>query len=315
VTRVALLFAGSVALAGCTAVLGLSDVVDGTFTGSGGAAASGGGTSTSPSGAGGLGGAPTTSSSASGGGATTTVGVGGMGGADPCVLYPDYAKLVFDDGASNHWRLGDAAGSAGAAESIGGRTGIYGGSGPALEVPGVVPPDTAARFNGANSEISSVANISSVFHDGKPFSVELWLGTPTLSTADPLRILARHSSSATDGWELALVPSSSEHHVRFTFWHDTVASVAEHDVSLVSNSWHHVVAAFDGTSLIVYLDGVPKMPVPAGQQLDNINTSFYFGCDGSQCLVGTLDELALYPMALPPERVALHAAWPKLCTP
>ena len=80
----------------------------------------------------------------------------------------------------------------------------------------------------------------------------------------------------------------------------TVADIA-------SRTWHHVAATWNGTELVLYLDGVAVDSTPAAAM--SLDSSEAVGVSNSSDTLGfngAVDELAVYDYALSAEQVEMH---------
>jgi hypothetical protein len=75
-------------------------------------------------------------------------------------------------------------------------------------------------------------------------------------------------------------------------------------------AWHHVVVVFDrDAATIVYVDGVAATTAGAMTGSVSNTSSFLVGKSGNASFgyfAGDLDEVAIYPSALPAARVTAH---------
>ena len=83
-------------------------------------------------------------------------------------------------------------------------------------------------------------------------------------------------------------------------------NLAQSDTELAIDTWHHVAATYDGTSIRLYLDGAAD-----GAPVDSSTLGFHpstvhiggANIDDGQNLVGQIDELTLYERALEPGEI------------
>jgi hypothetical protein len=67
----------------------------------------------------------------------------------------------------------------------------------------------------------------------------------------------------------------------------------------VAGTWYHVAAAYDGTTLSVYVNGVLEASATSSLSVENNATSMSIGgLPSSNYFTGTLDEVAVYDKVL-----------------
>jgi hypothetical protein len=79
---------------------------------------------------------------------------------------------------------------------------------------------------------------------------------------------------------------------------------------LPSGAYHHVVAAFTGSLIVLYVDGVAVDGKPSVLSIPDHDGAFTFGSksDTFAPFAGTIDEMAVYGHALDAARVQVHHA-------
>jgi hypothetical protein len=88
-------------------------------------------------------------------------------------------------------------------------------------------------------------------------------------------------------------------------WEDFNGSIV-----LSLNTWHHVVVVYDGTTMIIYVDGLrdPNTNAASGIMIGGLNSNVYVGMrqGGSWGPTdGYIDEVRIYNRALSPEEIRL----------
>jgi hypothetical protein len=227
------------------------------------------------------------------------------GGDGPPITY---AQEVLADAPSGYWRLGEATGATTAKDASGkGVDATYHGA-VTLQVKGAIAgdADTAAGFDGS----TSYADAGNVFQFAgtAACSFEAWL-QPTVDTSYH-GILSRSDriSAPSEGYLLFVEPAPQpllaferiETTTHFTVESSSVATTA---------TWVHMVATYDGTTGLVYFDGVQQGTGPAAFALTGATSNFVIGAEaggGDVWFLGNLDEVAVYDHVLAASRVLAH---------
>ena len=220
-----------------------------------------------------------------------------------------YRDVVAADVPTAWYRLGEAAGATTATDSTSNALhGTY--TNVAAGVPGALAVDTntAARFPGVNdgTDQISVPDNAKLNFTTSDFSVEAWVRT----TTNGERAIIGKSAGTVPNWRLTVTDDSGQTgRVRSVIEDGTVSRTAYGPAIRVDDgNWHHVLAVYDrdvGTT--IYVDGVGQST--AGPMTGSVsNTSpLRIGDTGSYPpLIGDLDEVALYPVALTAARAAAH---------
>lgn len=221
-----------------------------------------------------------------------------------------YQQRVMDAGPMFYWRLGESSGSS-ANDAVGHNRGTMSGSftrGAAGAIAG--DSDTATTFTG-NSSASRV-HTSEVVLDQQRFAVEAWLKTTTTKGG---RIIGfGNGTSGTSG--------KSDRHVymqndgRLTFGvsalgNFTVTSPAAYN----DGKYHHVVAQLSSAGMQLYVDGVLVGSNTVIQTANEYNGYWRVGGDDlsgwpnrptSNDIAATIDDVAVYPNALPVGEIRAH---------
>lgn len=223
-----------------------------------------------------------------------------------------WEQVVREDGPSNWWRLGEAAGVTTAVDSS------AEGSGPgSVQTPvvrgtgGLVSgdPDTAMSFNG-----DSAVNLPSDLLMSRAKTVELWFK----STGSGV-LIGQWNANANNGNHAPLIYVGSDGLLRAGTWGSRGKDAYVTSATSVVNDGktHHVVLASTGTSHTVYLDGVQigessTVSDPLDMAYSAIGSAAALGWPGVPSgtgwfpFRGSIDEVAIYPYAMSGARAAAH---------
>ena len=229
----------------------------------------------------------------------------------------DYATTVLANHPAAYWRLnettpvpaGDAAfnsGSLGASAN-----GFY--SGTAFHPANgalVGSADTAAAYDGTASSITAVP-YQPALNPNAPFTVEAWFspnveyaaGSGTLNCA----LSCGHFASPRSGW--LIYQSETGWNFRMYAQSGTAVSASvTGGTAPVAGNWYHVVAVYDGSTVVVYVNGVASTPATPSGYVPGTDGALYIGgrSDNSFWWNGAADEVALYPKALTAAEVTAH---------
>ncbi|MCU0273776.1 MAG: fibronectin type III domain-containing protein, partial [Acidimicrobiales bacterium] len=209
----------------------------------------------------------------------------------------DHRTAVLADGPVGYWRLGEASGTTATNAIPAGAIGTY--TRATLGAPGGIADstDTAASFSGATSGAVMTTNPTSLqLTEG---TIEAWVRTTNPGT-DYRGIVVKQQAYGLFVRNGNLVTHS---------WGGT-AGVRDTGIPIADGRWHHVAMTFrsgvtNGT--VVYLDGRPVLTTTitvAGQTQRLVIGAGSTGL--AQSLNGTIDEVAVYPTVLSPQRIAAH---------
>lgn len=221
-------------------------------------------------------------------------------------MAPSYLQTVLADNPLMYWRLGDLKGKGAVDETRFGDTGSYQ-PGVTLAAPGALAGNPAATLDGLTAAVTS----AHMFWAPPAFSTEMWFKTTTRSGGK----LIGFGNSRTG------TSSHYDRHVYMTDGGQLVFGVYPGRVVTVTSSrayndgqWHYVAATLGSTGMALYADGqLVGTNANTGAEsfygwwkvgYDNLNgwpstpSSFHFA--------GSVDEVAVYPTALPAAAVSAH---------
>lgn len=214
-----------------------------------------------------------------------------------------YARGVLADGPAAYWRLSEAGGLAAADATGHGNTGTYQ-NGVQLGQSGALngDSDTAVHFDGVDDYISAAD--SPWLSPTSAVSVEAWvyLDSYTGSGTYP-RILSKPRA-----YELAIyVFAGGEGRLEwdvFTPSQNLLNTTLTDRLNL--NTWYHVVGTYDGAVMRLYINGTERASKAATGPIADTTSPLTIGYNG-RALPMKVDEVAVYPAALPSSRVRAHA--------
>lgn len=221
---------------------------------------------------------------------------------------PDYASAVLADGPSHYYRLGEATIADPANDAAGASDGTYG-SAVQPDLLGY-STDTAKGFSvAANSYVDTGVTALSA----SAFSVEAWVNAS--DTSGQHRIVAKDELGIFGQFILWI--NSGD--LRFQVYPSTGTVAGDWKITQVAapatGTTHHVVGVFDGTDVILYLDGVEVDRIALGAATSITNTlDLAIGASSNPTTVtprdhffdGTIDEVAIYESALTPAQIQAH---------
>ena len=277
----------------------LAEVVDPISNGGMGGGGGMGGAGGQPVGGGGQG--------ASGAAATVggTGGVGATGGGDSA-----YAALVEQDGAIAHYRLDETEGAV-AQDTLGNfRATLVGTVNFGLE--GAIPAEdnTAFGLDGGGFTLGA----AQPFDGSSSFSVEAWVKPNGLTTSTS-RIFDMTDQVAPNRTGHTLFirnDGGSTVQGGYERWVDGSISCHTHNNQvLADDTYSHVVLTFDGNVARLYYNSLLVVTSSSCATVPPLEAQFTWGRveGGGSALIGSMDEAAIYPMALSQEQVDAHFAF------
>ena len=216
-----------------------------------------------------------------------------------------YADTVRSDGALNHWPLGEASGTK-AYDHTGANDATIGG-GVTLGRTGAVAgdQDTASRFSGSsNGLVAAGTRVSGP----QTFAIEAWFQTTSSSGGKIVGFGNRNTGNSTTYDRHVYMDRSGR--VLFGVYPGAeriVTSPARYN----DGTWHHVVATLGSEGMGLYVDGQLVGSRTDATSAQSYNGFWRIGGDSTwgnnnQYFNGTIDEVAIYPTALPADRVLNH---------
>jgi hypothetical protein len=213
-------------------------------------------------------------------------------------LATDYRSIVQADSPSAYWRLGETSGA-----TVQDTAGSHIGTAYAVVFgrPGAIANDndTALGFDGSSSFIQVPYSPEL---NTPAFSLECW-AKPTLEKRFEV-IDSRGSSQGFDLYAFG-VTSTWSFSMKDSGW------AFLHSGRVVTDQWTHLVAAYDGSNMCLYVNGVLSATLAGTNYHPNLSAPITFGTatsngNSSTAFIGDLDEVAVYDHALSANRVVLH---------
>ena len=207
-----------------------------------------------------------------------------------------YQARVVADGVSHSWRLNETTGTTVAATNGGVNGTISGGVTLGVASASAANLGTAMTFDG-----SGRITMASLITLPVTATIEVWVKTSNMAYAGAFG--SQHTSGAARiaginsvGYAmLYLVPEAIQ---------------LNGGVRLVSdNTWHHVVYLYSPSSCSIYVDGVFDVSVASGVTSGSLDVTAFIGGDsaaGPYPWIGSIDEVAIYPLALSPSQILAH---------
>jgi Tol biopolymer transport system component len=212
-----------------------------------------------------------------------------------------YEQAVLADEPVGYWPLGDGADALVARDELQFLDARPSGT-IRRAVPGAVAGDSAYDFAGAG-HLTLTANVE--FPGRAPFTLEAWIAPRDLG-AQTRRIFSMESAdSGANGNRGYLLGVRAD---GLYFQRYIVGRATAVRAPMDENVWSHVVATYDGDVMRLYVDGVERAATRSAFALLPARNPATVGAKQGRWLRyrGRLDELAVYPRALAPERVAAH---------
>jgi hypothetical protein len=219
-----------------------------------------------------------------------------------------YASAVLADKPVGYWRL-EELGGATAKDETAHHDGQYL-AGPLLDQPGIAGSRAMKLPKGMHARVL-VPSTAYRFPGNAAYSVELWVKAGELKDYQWLAGTESYLSGRS-GWSL-LADASGR--FRYEVWvppadggDNQVRGAAVATTPITAGTFRHVVVTYSGTTIVGYLDGVKtNMFTTSGQAPDTGQLLWACRNDLEGCLDDwTIDELAIYDVALGADRVKAH---------
>jgi hypothetical protein len=224
-------------------------------------------------------------------------GFGDVADADTRITY---RAAVLADQPLGYWRLADSDTTA--RDETGRADGTYDSScqhNTAGALTG--DTDTATTFGG---QCTLSLGDGFAFAGNAPFTIELWLATDMIGSTQFVAMKeSRGASTPIDGYAI-VVDQSHLYAERIVATNNRGAGV----FTLPATGFMHVAFVYDGSTLLLYGDGIPSNPSADPRPLNTyVSPLAISGLPGfGERVHGSIDEVAVYDHALAAERLQLH---------
>jgi len=214
-------------------------------------------------------------------------------------LPASYQSVVLADGPISYWRLGESSGTT-AADMMGVNPGTITG-GVMLGAAGAIANDsnTAMRFNGSNNYVNVPHNAGLNFKTD--LTLEAWANPAVLNSLDRMIV---HKG----GYQYRIGLNSSNKWYGRVYISGSPFDVVAPTTAAVGR-WDYVALTRSGSTLTLYVNGVPVATGTASGSLVTTTNALAIGRKGSLSEAyfnGAIDEVAVYNKALTASQIALH---------
>jgi hypothetical protein len=234
----------------------------------------------------------------------------------PPDLGPSYASVVLADAPLAYYRLDEPADVTIAHDSSG--NGLHGTYGAQVTrgVSGLLSGDGdgAARFNGGNWSLAGVVAVppSPLLQPSAAISIELWLSS--LANSPDFTTLIDYGDSDTVNHQPpygTIIFQGALATLLFTDQGSIGSSSFVTTTLPAPQRSYHYVQTYDGVSAKLYVNGVLEAQAPnsgaiSGYGLSGLGIGGAAAGTSGLIFAGTLDEVALYGVALTPQQVLAH---------
>jgi hypothetical protein len=223
----------------------------------------------------------------------------------PVITAAPYYNAVLASGPAGYWRLHEPGGSVAADSSGNARQGRYSETGVTYGVAGALnDADSAVSFRSGDAGFVDLGDTLD-FARTATFTLEAWVRPSSLDIGQR-RIVAKEGLVTQRGYALAVSPRG----VGFTRTNGTGADRVFCKTRLPRSGYSHLVAAYDGATMRIYVDGRRCASTASTLPLANNRGSLRIGRGGSalpsDSFYGAVDEVAVYSFALDAAAIAEH---------
>jgi len=209
-----------------------------------------------------------------------------------------YSTTVLADTPIAYYRLDESSGTSVTDYSGNGYTGTLSGSGTIQGVAGAIvgDSDTAYTFNNSGEVTATVTSLPT---GSATWSIEAWINYPSSNSFLSVAVCIGTFTSLACGF----IGLDNTGHAQVG------TSGGNHSASSVlsTNTWHHFVGTYNGSTMLLYVDGVQVVSTSQSLSLTGATISIA-SVTGSlhDTFKGSIDEVAIYNAVLTPTRVVAH---------
>jgi len=196
---------------------------------------------------------------------------------------------------SHHWALNETSGTT-AADSIGSSHGTLWGF-PGDDSQWTCQNGTSLTFDGVDDYVALPTETDYDFTDY--VTVAAWIQVTSFNVAEQAIV-----TKGDTAWRLERYGSTNA--LQFAIDGLTTNTVVQGSVSVNDGGWHHVAGVYDGSQLLLYVNGVLDTAVTATGTMDTNNSSVYFGDNAEvagRYFNGQMDDVYIYDTALSPATI------------
>jgi hypothetical protein len=155
--------------------------------------------------------------------------------------------------------------------------------------------DCALSFDGVSTYVNVAP--SSTLNVTNQLTIEAWINMAAQAGGPQHYIVDSRDGSSTGGYGLNVDTELIQ------FW--IGQRWPDFSVSITTGAWHHVVGTYDGTTMVVYVDGTSVGSAPFSAVSSPSTAPLFIGqrYTSSEIFNGLMDEVAIYNRALSPADV------------
>lgn len=212
------------------------------------------------------------------------------------VLLPGgaYGDAIIADGASHYWQLNETTGTV-ASDRIGTAPGTISGGVTLGQAGALSDGSTAMAFDGSAGRILTTASVPLPL----VCTIEGWIKVPAGATHRPLWATQNVAGATGDTVHVGTYDN-------YLFASTPTVALGGAVGAITAGTWHHVVYVLNGTTLTFYADGVAHETGAFARTTPSSGPASLGFTPALAALNGSLDEVAVYPLALTPTQIAAH---------
>jgi hypothetical protein len=214
--------------------------------------------------------------------------------SDPVVVDSSYRALVMSDEPAAYWRLGESSGTT-AVDETGTSNGTYLGGFTLGATGGLAnDPNPAVDLNGTSGRIT-VPSVPALNLTSQ-VTIEAWVNPDTL-------VGTRWIVNKGTFYYLYINNGTTYFGIHAAGSYQFITTTA-----VTAGAWQHLVGTYDGSSLVLYRNGVQVAQAAASGAISSTTTAVFLGAvsDAGSFFDGRLDEAAIYGTALTPAQALAH---------